>query len=139
MDKRLVNLKGSENRDTFKQAHKEFLGNGFYGGDLDYVVVEFKPPGIVAFYDYKMPGDSVSNTEVVYYNELIKIAPLYIVESQKPREGPFKIDIYLLGKTNGIDIPPTVCTQEICICKNWFRFRCFEAIMRTEYRKKAKN
>jgi len=134
MDKHKRDLKGSKNRDEWKRAHKEQLGNGYYGGDLDYVVVEFKPAGVVAFYDYKMPYDSVSNTEIVYYNALLQIAPLYIVEGSNPQKGPFKVSRYVKGHPVAYNKPPIVNLEFVRVCQNWREFGEFEMSLRENYR-----
>lgn len=134
MDDRLVQLKGSASRDAFKQAHKAKLGKGYYACDIDFAIVEFQPAGIVAFFDYKKPRDSVSSTEVVVYNELVSTAPLYIVESPSPEDGPFKISLYINGELVGYGKPPRIDTRFVTTCSNWQQFKEFEDELRRGYR-----
>jgi len=130
IDDKKYNLKGSESRDAWKLAHKQKLGRGYYGSDIDYAVVEFRTARIVAFYDYKKPRDSISKTEVIAYNDLIKLAPMYIVEGPCPAEGPFKISRYIGGKLGNYGQEPLIELEFVQVCEDWEAFRLFEDKLR---------
>lgn len=91
MDKKKVNLTGSESRDRFKQLHKQKLHNQFYALDIDFALVEKHLdatecgealPLIVAILDFKLPNDTPTFSEVLAYNQFLEDnIPVYIVES----------------------------------------------------------
>lgn len=128
-DKR--NLQGSDRRDIFKRVHKT-LSRRFYACDLDFVWAEKSPPGIVAFVDYKHPSDGVTFSEVLVYNTLLKIAPVYIIESPNPELGPFKVLSYLGGDWR--PEPPMVHTELARTCPTWAALEQFEQEIRDRYR-----
>jgi hypothetical protein len=115
-------LCGSPNRDLWKKAHKDKLGQGYCGGDLDFVVIEWYPKRICAFLDYKKPWDEITSTEHVYYDQLMKIAPIYIVESDDPENGPFIISKYI-----GVNNQDSLV---IGTCDSWEDYRAFENTIR---------
>ncbi len=94
MDKEKQELEGSKSRDRFKRRRKQGPSN-FYASDLDLVLVEKQPPGIVAMFDYKQPWDIVTFAESIAYNSLTRIAPIYIIEGSNPEEGPFHVFRFL--------------------------------------------
>jgi len=130
MDKGKRNLKGSPLRDEFKHCHKD-LRRDFYAIDADLVLVSKMPPGIVAYLDYKCPGDSVSFAEIIVYNEWMQNAPVYIIESYNPTIGPFIIKRYL-GADWQPD-PPEVDWGEIITLANWAELEEWEGELRREY------
>lgn len=127
MDDAKKQLQGSRLRDIFKRAHKN-LPRRFWATDLDFVLVDKIPPGIVAFFDYKHPSDMVTFSEVLAYNALIAIAPLFIVESQNPEVGPFRVQSYLGGDWH--PEPPRVDLQFVRVCQTWAEFGEFERELR---------
>jgi len=128
MDDNKKALKGSPSRDLFKQAHKT-LAKQFYACDIDFVWVGKYPPGIIAFLDFKLPRDKVTFSEVLAYNDLLKIAPVYIVEAPDPVAGPFTVSRYTGGdfKPN----PPTVKLEHIETCPDLAAFGEWEQKIRT--------
>ena len=88
MDKDKQALQGSPLRDKFKRAHKQLSGR-FYATDLDFILVEKEPPGIVACFDYKHPMDRITFAEVLAYNALN--CPVYIIQASDPEHGPFRV------------------------------------------------
>ena len=130
MDDRKRKLKGSESRDTFKQLHKE-LNRRFYASDLDLVLVEKNPPGQVACIDFKLPYDHVSFAEVLTYNDQLKIAPVFIIESPDPLAGPFRVLQYLGGDWH--PEPPSVKLELVCVCEDWAEFGVWENALRLAY------
>lgn len=125
MNDGIKNLKGSKKRDEFKWAHKNRMNNApFYASDADLCLVSFNPRGVVAYLDYKDSSDSVTKTEQVLYDEWVTRTPVYIVESDAPTEGPFKIYEYILGgKLNYKNH-----------LKDWNEFTQWEAALRRQYR-----
>lgn len=126
-------LEGSPNRDRFKRLHKD-MGPGYNGCDLDFVCVDKYPPGIVCFIDYKTPSDSVTFAEVLCYNALKEVAPLYIVEGQDPNTGPFRIVQYMEGDWR--PEPPIVKLEERYVAANWNELRKWEQGVRMAYRQR---
>jgi len=123
------NFKGSASRDIFKWAHKQFLPSNQYACDLDFVLVSKYPPGIAAFLDFKKPNDYITFSEVLAYNALIKIAPLYIVKAVNPEIGPFEIFQYQGGDWR--PEPPVVELVNEFYCKDWAEFAQWEARLRS--------
>jgi hypothetical protein len=105
-------LKGSPARDAFKHWHHNELPGGFCGCDLDFVLVEERPPGIAAILDYKTPGDKISPSEVLAYNDLLgKGFLFFIVRSEWKGKNAFKsfiIQRYVKGNFRGWSEPPEV-------------------------------
>jgi hypothetical protein len=126
--------KGSERRDAFKLKHKECGGN-LYATDADLCLVEKRPPGTVAYLDYKAPSDSITFAEVIQYNEWMKQAPVYIVEGENPEVGPFVIKRYLGGDWG--PHPPDVSLEDETKCPDWDAFWQWERELRVEYRKRG--
>lgn len=130
MDKDKENLKGSPSRDLFKQLHKRMMPRSFYACDLDFVLIAKYPNRIVAFLDYKNKSDSVSFSEVVAYNELIKQAPLFIIICKKDdiEKGPFHVFQYLGGDPK--PEPPEVNMNLILNCFSWTELAIWEKEIR---------
>ena len=122
-------LKGSPSRDLFKQAHKN-LSKQFYSCDIDFVWVGKYPPRIIAFLDFKLPRDRVTFSEVLAYNDLLRIAPVYIVESPDPTTGPFKVYSYSGGDFR--PNPPDVELEHIETCPDWLSFGKWERKVRSD-------
>ncbi len=110
-------LKGSESRDTYKQMHKIKTSKYFYACDVDFVLVAKNPEGIIAFQDFKKPNDRITFAEVLAYNDLLKLAPVYIVVSDDPENGPFVVKEYIEGDWS--PEPPKVELKEIYRCDDW--------------------
>ncbi len=109
-------LKGSPSRDSFKLFHKRKMPSSFYACDLDLILVQ-KPPRIVAFIDFKKSGDIVQFSEVLAYNILQTVAPIYIIRGDDPENGPFQVYRYLEG--NYVPEPPHVNLEMITCCPDW--------------------
>jgi hypothetical protein len=120
-------LKGSPSRDTFKLYHKKKMPSSFYACDLDLILVQ-KPPQIIAFIDFKKKGDIIQFSEVLAYNILQAVAPVYIVRGDSPENGPFQVYRYLDG--NYIPDPPHVSLEITTYCPDWQSLREWEAILR---------
>ena len=83
MDDAKRELSGSSSRDRFKQWHKKALPTHMFACDLDLVLVEKNPFLIVAVLDVKKPRDGVTFTEVIAYNEILKMGiPVYVLYAQ---------------------------------------------------------
>ena len=122
-------LKGSPSRDIFKQMHKTLPGR-FYACDIDFVLVENRPPYILAFLDFKLPYDSVTFTEILAYNRLLAVAPIYIVESPNPETGPFSIRRYSSGVIKAYPAKPVITLGEAETCHDWQAFGQWEQSVR---------
>lgn len=129
-------LEGSPRRDRWKRLHKD-LARNFYGCDLDFVIVEKAPPGIVAFVDYKRRDEPVTFAEVITYNDLIQRAPLFLVIGNDPDSGVFEIRQYLVGDWH--PEPPTVTTSHKAHCASWADYSKWESQLRHEYRVARRN
>lgn len=136
MNDDLKHLKGSDRRDTFKQMHKLRLGTGHWGSDLDFMIVDKYPPGIVAFFDYKEPGKSITFAEMLAYNALLMLAPLFIIEGPDPERGPFVISQYKGG--NWQPNPPIPELEFVERCPTWNELGKFEDRLKQERRKQTK-
>ena len=126
-------MKGSEKRDEFKCRHKD-LNKQFYATDADFCLVSKKPPGTVAYLDYKGSGEPVTFSEAIQYNEWMKHAPVYIVEGPAAT-GPFVIRRYL-----GADwqpFPPEVNWGELEPAEDWQAFGRWEQRLRDTYRRRG--
>ena len=131
MNEKKFNLKGSPSRDEFKYQHKRKLPSNFYATDLDLVLVE-KDEGIVAFLDYKKPKDLLTYTETLAYNELIAIAPIYIIVSNNPEHGPFKVISYNMKlKPQDYTIEALMRRFQVIHLKNWNQPMEWEEHLRT--------
>ena len=135
MDHRKRNLKGSESRDEFKRRHKD-LNSCFYAVDADLCLISKNPPGTVAYIDLKNDcNDAITFAEVIKYNEWMKTAPIFIVYSESPSDGPFFIRRYLGGdwKPNN---PPCILGRQV-VCFDWQDFGKWEGMLRQEYEKRG--
>lgn len=128
------NAQGSEAKDVFKKKHKQELPGGCYATDVDLVLIDKQPPGVVAFLDYKKPYDSVTFTEALYYNLIMYNAPVFIIESSTPEDGPFVISRYLGGDWR--PEPPDVEIEHVTNLTDWTEFKEWECSLRQEYRKR---
>ncbi len=131
MDERTAGLRGSPLRDQFKALHKSELPGHMTGCDLDFMIVEKNPDGIVAFMDVKRPGENVTFAEVIGYNALLRIAPLYLLYTNGPEAleaGRFEVQRYLGG--NRGPNPPTIRTELYARLNSWEEFRRWEQALR---------
>lgn len=81
MDTHTQGLIGSPARDKFKHWHKT-LDNRFYALDADLFLVNKNPEGIIALLDYKRPSDTLTFTEVLAYNHLLRVGiQIWLIES----------------------------------------------------------
>jgi len=127
-------LKGSEKRDIFKQRHKE-LDKRFYATDADFCLISKRPPGTVAYLDYKGSGEPVTFAEAIQYNEWMKSAPVFIVMGENPETGPFVIVRYL--GANWKPNPPDVNYGEKVDIPTWEAFGEWERALRDEYQRRG--
>jgi len=114
--------------------HKS-INKYFYATDGDLCLISKKPPGTVAYLDYKDSGDKVTFSEAIQYNEWMNLAPVYIVVGANPESGQFKISRYL--GANWKPEPPTVKYGEVIYTKNWKDFEIWEESLRAEYTKRG--
>lgn len=145
MDWQKRQLKGSESRDNFKGWHKG-LSKQFYASDLDLVLVEKSPPGIVAAIDFKTNGDTVSFAECILYNSLVAAGiPVFIVRATEmaPLNGcnevtfaDFTIERYLGGDWR--PNPPRVELELVASGLSAGEFETWELELRKEYKERKK-
>ena len=129
-DKR--NIKGSASRDNFKFWYKTPPMPGrFYALDLDFILIEKNPNRIVAFLDYKRPGDRVSFSECIAYNVLLAIAPVYIIEAE---EVPKMTRILRFVGGDSRPDPPVVCLVPDAIINDTNRWIAWESKIRQQGR-----
>lgn len=128
-------LMGSPTRDMFKYLHKDKMGRGFYATDLDLALIG-KPDGIaygiIGFIDWKAEGDDLTFSEVIAYNILKLVAPIFIVWGKTPEAGPFRILQYQKGIINPYPRPPTVHWTPRDICKDWAELKRWEIKLRQQ-------
>ena len=123
--------KGSPLNDLFKQYHKLKLPNHMFGSDLDFMIIEKNPDCIVGFKDLKRLDEGVTFAEVIAYNQLIRIAPLYLLYVQSESDviaGRFDVHRYLSG--NRSPNPPVVRTELYARITNWDEYRRWEQELR---------
>lgn len=124
-------LQGSSLNDVFKNLHKRYLAPHMVGCDLDFVIVEKNPDCIVAFKDIKRLGEPVTFTEVITYNVLMKVAPVYLLYAdgeEGVNAGQFTIHRYFGGDRR--PNPPTIRTRLWRQTANWEEFARWEQDMR---------
>ena len=127
-------LQGSESCDVFKRKHKEECPGSYYATDGDLILIAKFPPGVVAYIDFKKPEDSVTFTEALFYNLCTSVAPVYIVTSGEPNEGPFEIERYLGGDWK--PDPPIVDLEYVTTATDWPEYKEWEGELRDEYKKR---
>lgn len=129
MDEAIKRLQGSESRDTFKRMHKQLDGRRLWSCDLDFLWVENSPPGIVAVLDYKRSEDDpIRFSEILAYNELMKIAWVYIVIGNP--SGPFCLKEYRGGNWK-----TRACALETILSNaTWEEIGKYEESVRAAYR-----
>lgn len=124
-------LKGSPLRDLYKQLHKSELPGHMVGCDLDFVLVEKNPDCVVAFLDVKRHGEAVTFAEVIAYNRMLVVAPLYLLYTAGPEAmeaGRFDIYRYLGG--NRGPNPPTIQMELYGRVGSWGEYRRWEQALR---------
>jgi hypothetical protein len=128
-----LGLRGSPLRDTFTYAHKARLGPGYWATDVDLVLVEKDPPGIVAYLDCKRPNEPVSFAEALAYNKLQATAPVFVIEVRDAEWGPFTVSRYVAGDWHRS--PPTVRLEPVRECADWEALGVWERSLREDYRR----
>ncbi len=139
MDERAAGLKGSPLRDRFKQLHKERLPSHMTGCDLDFAIVEKNPDCIVAFKDVKRVGEAVTFAEVIAYNWLLRLAPVFLLYTAGPEAleaGRFEVRRYLGG--NRGPNPPTIATELVARLASWEQYREWEQALRDATKRGAR-
>jgi len=116
MDKHKQELIGSPSRDLFKYLHKK-LSPRLYATDLDFVLIGRAPYRIIGFVDVKKTDEPLTFAEVVGYNRLKEIAPVYIYYTKDVENGPFEIYQYQEG--DPAPEPPRYSQKRVAFCKTW--------------------
>lgn len=111
---------------------RKFYGRELYGSDLDLCIVSKFPHGVVAIYDYKRNGEGISFAEVILYNALVTVAPVFIIEIENPETGPFVIRRYKTGNPNP-DPPAVVFFDTKTKLSDWPAFIKWERELRATY------
>ena len=125
---------GSPSRDRFKRKHK--AGPGWcYACDIDFALVSKNPPGVVAFLDYQVGDEPISFSEVLAYNELLSIAPVFMVRGDAEAEGPFDVLEYEGGDWR--PEPPHTQLTAILSEADWRGLFAWEQTIRRAYEAKA--
>jgi hypothetical protein len=127
INKRKQELKGSPSRNGFKYLHKK-LSRRFYACDLDFILVGKSPYRIIAFLDYKRQTEPLTFSEIIAFNELKKLAPVFIVRSNNVEQGPFQILRFEGGDPT--PDPPVYNLTAIHYCKTWQDLEDWEAGVR---------
>jgi hypothetical protein len=139
MNDRMRALKGSPLRDLFKQLHKEMLPGHMTGCDLDFMIVEKNPDCIAAFVDFKKVGERLTYAEAIAYNELLRVAPLYLIYAAGEtaiKGGQFEMWQFL-SADRGPDIPAVekvFCARSA----NWTEYGHWEQSLRAASKKNGK-
>ena len=123
-----LSLRGSPRRDAFKHAHKARLGAGYYASDLDLLLVAKEPERLLAILDCKQPGEPLSFAEVIAYNALAALVPVYVIEVIDPETGPFAVLRYRSGDWR--PRPPIVQLERVRLCRDWEALRVWEDELR---------
>ena len=105
-----------------------YSNKSFYACDIDFVLVAKFPFRIVAFLDYKGKSERITFSEVIAYNNLITIAPLYVIRSNNAKKGPFDIWNYLHGDPK--PEPPVIKDELVRQCETWQDFEEWECSLR---------
>jgi hypothetical protein len=130
MDETTKALKGSPNRDAFKQRHKE-LSKDLWACDIDFCLVEKYPfPDIVAAIDYKTDRDSITFSEVIAYNSLVSRGIDVFIVQGDAEVGAFSISKYIGGNHQRPDFELRLCIA----VKNWAEFEEWEKGLRLHKR-----
>ena len=135
---------GSPARDRFKWLHKNGrLSNGkrmsgmLVATDLDLLLVEKNPDGIVANLDVKVGDDSVTFSEVIAYNDLRKLGKqIFIVHAatEADLEGyRFTVSEYLGG--NRGPNPPIVTLGPAFLINGFDEWSAWEIKLRMAWKK----
>ena len=127
MDDNIKSLEGSKKKDRFKRLHKD-LHKSLYACDVDLCLVNFSPPGIVAFLDYKTKIDGITKTEILVYNILMKIAPIYIVQ------GDADIADFVITKYKGGNSKERTCKRDWVVrTYGWEEYEVWEKELRKSW------
>ncbi len=131
MNDRTANQKGSTLNDLIKLLHKLRLPPHMFGCDVDLMIVEKNPDCIVAFKDFKRIGEQVTFSEVIAYNQLMKVAPIYLIyagSEQDAQNGVLTVYRYLGG--NRGPNPPTIRMELYARLQSWEEYRRWEQELR---------
>lgn len=131
-----VRLRGSPLADDFRYAHKTELGPGFYGADVDLLLVSKTVPHVVAALDVKRPGEPLSMAEVLAYDVLRRSMPVYVVHARDATTGPFTITEYLGGDIS--HSPPKVRMGAPERCESWAELGEWEARLRAKRQREVR-
>ena len=126
---------GSRKLDLFKRRHKD-INSQFYASDGDLFLVEKYPPGIMACLDYKVPGDRLTFSEGILYNQFIKDMPVFVVEGTDPEKGPFTIK-RILGINWGPEPVEVFFDNKEEAVRDWQELEKWEQRLRNEYCKRG--
>ena len=123
--------RGSPSRDAFKYKHKNLLPGWCWSCDIDFALVSKNPPSVVAFLDYQVGEEAISFSEVLAYNRLMEIAPMFIVRGDHEACGPFDVFEYEGGDWR--PEPPHVTLLPVLQGADWAGLSRWEQSLRIAY------
>jgi len=144
-------LKGSKNRDEFKQLHKTQLDGAFYALDIDFALIAKNEerfsealPMIVAIIDFKMPDDDPTFSEVLAYNQFKEMnIPVYLIEALnkpfvelEPEKHRFRIKEYISGEWKPEHLPTE--TNVVAEAITWEELEKWEREIRNSRRQERR-
>lgn len=132
MNERTKNLIGSPSRDEFKRRHKD-LSPQFWAMDLDFCLIDKTPiPDIVAAIDYKQGGDSVTFSEVIAYNALLRRGIDVFIVTGDATNGIFLIEKWFGGHHS----VPRIDKRHVETVQSWDEFAAWESQLRNEFKQR---
>lgn len=130
-------VKGSPTRDTFKQLHKSRLPRHLFAVDADLALVEKSPFGTVALLDVKCGRDSVSFTEVIFYNDLLRYGvPVFIVQANTVDDlSRYHVTVYRYAGGDPRPNPPTCELVEPVTLSGFEQYAAWENALRASWKR----
>lgn len=128
MDEIKRSLIGSPLNDLFKHKHKT-LRRDLYMLDIDCVFISSSfPYSIIAFADIKKPGEDITFSEAVCYNQLAASRPVYIIYAIDADIGIFDLNRFITGDSR--TKPPTVKLRHLKQVETWQDYEAWESKLR---------
>ena len=130
-------VKGSPTRDTFKQLHKSCLPRHLFAVDADLALVEKAPFGTVALLDVKCGRDSVSFTEVIFYNDLLRYGiPVFIVQANNEDDlSNYRVTVSRYAGGDPRPNPPTYKLIEPVALSGFEQYAAWENALRAAWKR----
>lgn len=135
MDDAKRELSGSSSRDLFKLWHKQALPTHMFACDLDLLLIEKNPYQLIALLDVKRPYDKVTFTEVIAYNEFVRMTiPVFVLYAQSDdhmKAGRYTIKRYISGDP-APRVPTLVYDPAVTVTQSVADFAQWENRLRQE-------